>query len=119
MVKSIWALGVPVLPVVLPGEAASPGTSNCSLVNAPGFTLKDELVLALIPVCVVSEAVTVALPAVLAVTLKVLVPLTSAVLAGNVAFGSLELMATVSLVLIGFQPASTEFTVMVNAVPAA
>src|SRR2546426_1653453 len=70
------------------------------------------------PLCVVSEAVTVALPAVLSVTLNVLLPLVSAALGVGVALMSLELIATVSLVLTTFQFASTELTVTLNAVPA-
>ena len=50
-----------------------------------------------------SEAVRVALPAVLRVTLRLLAPLTSAALAGKAALRSLEVMATVSLVLTIFQ----------------
>ena len=65
----------------------------------------------------VSEAVTVALPAVLTVTLKLLLPPTSAALTGNAAFVSLEVMATVSLVTIKFQLASTALTVTVKAAP--
>src|SRR5215471_15787887 len=65
-----------------------------------------------------SEAVTVELPAVLSVTLNVLLPLTSAALAGKVALASLEVTATVSLVLTTFQLASTALTVTLNAVPA-
>src|SRR2546425_3990107 len=38
------ALGVPVLPVALPGAAVSPSTSNCSFVNAPTFTVTLALV---------------------------------------------------------------------------
>src|SRR5207249_247428 len=37
-VPAVWALGVPVLPFVVPGAAVSPGTSNCSLANAPALT---------------------------------------------------------------------------------
>src|ERR1051326_2240830 len=65
-----------------------------------------------------SEAVMVALPAVLSVTLKLVVPATSAALEGNTAFGSLEVIATVSFVLTAFQFASTALTVTVKAVPA-
>ena len=61
---------------------------------------------------------TVALPAVFKVTLKFLLPLTNAALAGTTAFTSLELIATVSLVLIKFQLASTALTVATKAVPA-
>ncbi len=76
------------------------------------------LVLAVIPVWMESEAVTVRLPAVLRVTLKLLLPPTRAALAGKAAFTSLEVMATVSLVLIKFQFASTAFTVTAKDVPA-
>jgi hypothetical protein len=48
-----------------------------------------------------------------------LVPPESAALAGKTAFTSLELIATVSLVLIRFQFASTELTMTLNAVPSA
>src|SRR5438552_3883827 len=64
------------------------------------------------------DAVTVALPAVLAVMLKLLVPPTRAALAGRAALESLELIATVSFVLITFQFASTALTVTLKAVPA-
>ena len=70
------------------------------------------------PVWVASDAVTVALPAVFRVTLKAFVPLTSAALAGMAAFPSVEVMATVSLVLTTFQLASTALTVTEKAVPA-
>src|SRR5438309_1628900 len=60
----------------------------------------------------------VALPAVLSVTLKLFTPLTNTALAGNAAFRSLELRATVSLVLTRFQFASTALTVTLKAVPA-
>src|SRR5438552_9663521 len=40
-----WEVGVPVLPVTLPGAAVSPGTSTCSLTNAPTLTVMDGLVL--------------------------------------------------------------------------
>ena len=71
----------------------------------------DGLVLAVTPAWVMSEAVTVQLPAVLFVRLKVLVPLTSAALAGKVALASLQVIAIVSLVLTRFQLASTALTV--------
>src|SRR6266571_2720370 len=76
------------------------------------------LVLAVIAECVMSDAVTVRLPAVLSVTLKVCVPAANAPLAGRPALPSLEVMPTTSLVLIKFQLASTALTVTVNAVPA-
>src|ERR1051325_2857243 len=65
-----------------------------------------------------SEAVSVRLPAVLSVTLNVLLPDESAAFAGNAAFASDDVMPTVSLVLIKFQQASTERTVTLNGVPA-
>ncbi len=68
------AIGVPVLPVAVPGAAVSPGTSNCSFANAPGLTVKEVLVLAVMPAWVTSAAVTVQLPAVLLVKLKVPLP---------------------------------------------
>src|SRR5207247_10141922 len=84
----------------------------------PGVHVIAVLVLSAIPACVLSEDVTFLLPAVLAVTLNVFVPLTRAALDGKAAFASLEVMATVSLVLSRFQFASTALTVTVNAVPA-
>ena len=43
-VPSVCAVGVPVLPVVVPGAAVSPGTSTWSLANAVALTLKAALV---------------------------------------------------------------------------
>src|SRR5215475_2798523 len=34
----IWALGVPVLPLAVPGAAVSPGTNSCNCVKAAGLT---------------------------------------------------------------------------------
>src|SRR5437762_10889652 len=39
------ATGEPILPVVVPGAAVSPGARICNLVNAPGFTAVAGLVL--------------------------------------------------------------------------
>src|SRR5947199_304875 len=65
-----------------------------------------------------SLAVTVAVPTVFSVTLKVLVPEESAAFTGRLALPSLEVIPTVSVtVLIKFQFASTAFTVTVNTVP--
>ena len=36
--KTLWAAGVPILPLLLPGAALSPGTSNCNFTNPPAFT---------------------------------------------------------------------------------
>ena len=110
--------GVPVLPVVLPGDTVSPGAKSCSLANDPGLTVMEGLVFNAIAECVTLDAVTVALPAVLRVTLKLFVPFTRAAFAGKDAFASLEVIATVSLVVIRFQLASTAFTVTLKAAPA-
>src|SRR5438552_37462 len=112
------AAGVPVFPMALPGAAVSPGARICSLVNGPELTITEGLVLAVIPVCVTSEAATVALPAVFSVKLKLPVPLTRAALAGKTALESLEVIATVSFVPITFQLASTALMVTVNMAPA-
>src|SRR5438093_8153008 len=37
----VRAVGVPVLPVAVPGAAVSPGTSNCSFTNAPALTVSS------------------------------------------------------------------------------
>src|SRR5216684_1076876 len=78
------------------------------------------LVLLVMLVCVVSEAVIVAVAAVLKVTplVNVLVPATKAALAGSTAFVSVVLIATVSFVLTRFQLASTALTVTLNGAPA-
>ena len=66
-----------------------------------------------------SAAVSVALPAVFKVTLKIWAPLANAALDGNVALLSVEVMPTVSpTVLTRFQFASTALTVTLNAAPA-
>src|SRR5205823_13676925 len=111
---AVCVVGAPLLPLAVPGAALSPGASNCSFSNAPAVTLMAGLVLLGIPAWVASAAATVAVPAVLSVRLKLAVPATSGALAGNAALVSLELMATVSLVLITFQLASTALTVTLN-----
>ena len=65
-----------------------------------------------------SRQVTVRLPAVRSVTLSVCVPATNAVFPGRVAPASLDVIATVSLVLMRFQLASTALTMTSKAVPA-
>jgi len=66
-----------------------------------------------------SEAVIVALPTVFKVTLKDCVPPASAVLAGNVAFASLEVRVTVSVTLVTVVPVCVHgFDVTWNALPA-
>src|SRR5207247_2386390 len=87
-VPAAWAEGVPVLPVALPGAAVSPGTSSCSFTNAPTLTMIDGLVLAVLVPSVMSVAVTVQLPAVLLVMLKVPDPAANAALAGKTSLGS-------------------------------
>src|SRR5436190_22119648 len=101
---------MPLLPVVVPGDADSPGASSCSFTKFPDWTAMDGVVDARIVECVMLDDVTVALPPVFKARLKLLLPLTSAALAGKVAFASLHVMATVSLVLIKFQLASTALT---------
>ena len=83
------------MPLAVPGAAVSPGASTCNFVNAPALTVTEGLVLLVLVPSVVSVAVTVALPAVFRVTLKVLVPETRLALAGKVAFVSLEVIPTV------------------------
>src|SRR5438477_286138 len=118
-VPALWAVGVPVLPVPVPGAAVSPGARSCTFVNAPAFTVIEGLVLAVLVPSVMSLAVTVRLPVVFSVTLKVFVPVTKAALAGNAAFTSLEVIPAVSLtVLTKFQLASTALTVTEKAAPA-
>ena len=80
------------MPVALPGAAVSPGTSNCNFASAPAFTIIEGLVLALFEPSLASVAVTVALPAVLRVTLKVWVPPVKVVLAGRDALLSEEVI---------------------------
>ena len=117
-VPAVCAVGVPVLPDALPGAAVWPGSKTCSLAKAAALTVMDGLVLEVMPVCVASEAVMVALPAVLSVTLRLFVPFTRLALAGKVALASLDVMAIVSFVLTRFQLASTALTVTLKAVPA-
>lgn len=115
---AVCAVGVPVLPLAVPGAAVSPGSKSCNFVNAPPFTLIEGLVLLVTVVCVTLEAVRVALPAVLRVTLKFLLPPIRAVLGGRAALASLEVIETVSFVLTTFQNASTALTVTLKAEPA-
>src|SRR5262245_13838105 len=41
---ALWAEGVPVLPVALPGDVVSPGTSSCNFAKAPALTVMAGLV---------------------------------------------------------------------------
>src|SRR2546430_1020159 len=92
-VPAVCALGAPLLPVAVPGAEVSPGARTWSFENAPALTGIAGLLLPVIATCVTSEAVAVALPAVLSVTLKAFVPPTKAALAGKLAALSLELIA--------------------------
>src|SRR5437773_1023917 len=117
-VPEVAALGVPVLPLAVPGAAVSPGTNTCNFTNAPAFTVTDGLVLAVLVPSVRSLAVTVLLPAAFKLMLKVRGPATSAALAGRTAFASEEVVPTVSVMVVtGFQLASTALTVTLNGVP--
>src|SRR5438034_248639 len=58
---AVWVLGVPVLPLAVPGAALSPGRSSCSLANDPALTVIAGLVLAVLLPSLASVAVTVRL----------------------------------------------------------
>src|SRR3989454_5767998 len=118
-VPAVSAVGVPVLPLEVPGAAVSPGASNCNFTKDAAFTVMDELVLTVFVPSVLSVAVTVRLPADFRVILNVFVPATKAALAGRTALLSEEVIPTMSVTfVIRFQLASTALTVTVNAVPA-
>ena len=107
------------MPVPVPGAAASPGSSNCNFTNVPPLTWIDGLVDCGIDGLVMSEAVTVALPTVRSVMLKVRVPAENVALPGKVALLSEEVSPARSVtVLTTFQLASTAFTVTLKVVPA-
>src|SRR5437588_317878 len=92
--------------------------SSCSLAKAPALIVVDGLVFAVINPLLMSVAVKVAVPAVLAVTENVFVPATSAALTGSAAFASELVIATVSVEVTRFQFASTAFTVTLKLEPA-
>ena len=115
---AVWALGAPVLPEAVPGAAVSPGRRIWSFAKAPALIVAAGLVLAVIAPLVTSVDVKVAVPPVFGVTENVLVPATSAALAGSAALASVEVMPTVSVEETGFQLASTALTVTLKAVPA-
>ena len=118
-VPAVCGIGAPVLPVALPGAAASPGTRSWSLVNVPAPTEMAGLVFADLELSVRSLAVSVAVPALFSVTLNVLIPETKPALAGNEVLLSLEVIPTVSFtVVVTFQLSSTALTVTLKAVPA-
>src|SRR6266851_598771 len=106
-VPAISFVGVPVFPAALPGAAVSPGTSNCNLASAPGFTVIAGLVFAVLDASDTSDDVRVQVPTVFNVTLSVWVPPLSAALAGSTAFVSVLVIRTVSPELTAFQFAST------------
>src|SRR5438477_153138 len=75
-VPAVWAVGVPVLPVAVPGAAVSPGNRICRFTNAPTFTVTLALVFG-VNEPAASVAVTAREPTVLKVKLdKVPVPAT-------------------------------------------
>ena len=45
---AVWAVGVPILPLVVPGAFVSPGASTCNFLNAPTLTVMLGLVLAVL-----------------------------------------------------------------------
>src|SRR5213596_881697 len=63
-VPAVCAVGVPVLPLAVPGAAVSPGTNSCNLANAAPLTRMAELVLGALLPSETSVAVTVRLPVV-------------------------------------------------------
>ena len=118
-VPAVRVVGVPVLPVVVPGAAVSPGISTCSFVNAPTLTVMLGLVFAVLVPSLASVAVSVLATALRNVAPKICVPPLNVALAGSNALGSLQVMATVSsTVSTKFQLASTALAVTSNGVPA-
>ena len=69
---AVWADGVPVLPLAVPGAAVSPGRRIWSFANAPGSIVVDGLVFAVIDPLLMSVDVNVAVPTVFAVTREAL-----------------------------------------------
>src|SRR5439155_361378 len=94
-VPEYWSDGVPILPVAVPGAVVYPGTKIWNFTKAPVLTEMAGLVLAVLVPSVMSEAVTVRLPAVFMVTLKVPVPEASGALPGRMALVSDEVIPTV------------------------
>src|SRR3989442_1234115 len=74
LLKAICGVGVPVLPLAVPGATVSPGARSCSFAKAPALTVTAVLMLA-VSVPAASVAVMVHVPPVLKVKLdKVRVP---------------------------------------------
>src|SRR4051794_26753199 len=94
---AVCAAEDPTFPETVPGAAVSPGARICNFENTPALTVSGELALLLFAAFEMSPAVSVALPAVLKVTLMVFVPLSSAALAGSVVLLSDELIPIVSV----------------------
>ena len=106
--------------MAVPGAAVSPGIRIWSFVNAPALIVVAGLVFAVFAPSLMSVAVKVALPAVFAVTEKVLVPATRAALAGRRRVGVARAVMRdgVGDEVTGFQFASTALTVTLKVVPA-
>ena len=118
-VPAVRAVGVPVLPLPVPGAAVSPGNKSCNFTKAAALTVIELLVLAVLLGSGMSLAVTVRPPVVFKVTLKFRVPATSAAFPGRTALVSDEVMPMVSVTLvITFQFASTALTVTLKAAAA-
>jgi len=49
VLPAVCVAGVPVFPVLVPGAAVSPGTSNCNFANEPDATVTAGLVFAVAP----------------------------------------------------------------------
>src|ERR1043166_1275461 len=113
----VCAEGVPVLPVVVPGAAGSPGTNNCTLAKAPGLTVTLPLVPEVRPVAL---AVMVRVPAVLKVKLdrlpvpeaRVMLPAVPPLSSDMAALPSVVVRVTLGTALPArFQFASTALTI--------
>src|SRR5262249_19081870 len=126
---AVRAVGVPVLPVVVPGAVVSPGTSNCNCVNAPALTVIFGLVFA-VSVPLGSLAVIVRVPTVRNVKddnvrvpeTKVMLPAVPPLSSATIALGSVAVIVTFGVApATTFQFASTALTVipLAIAVPAA
>ena len=117
-VPAVRALGVPVLPVAVPGAAVSPGSRIWSFANAPALIVVAGLVLAVIAPFVTSVAVTVAVPAVFERDREGLRAGDECGV-GRAASRSCRssVIATVSVDVTRFQLASTALTVTVKACP--
>ena len=125
-VPAVRAVGEPVLPEPVPGDAVSPGTTSCSFTNAPALTVTLALVLA-VSVAAASVAVMVRAPAVLNVKVesvrvpatKVMFPAVAPLSSVMAALVSVLPMATLGVALLTtFQLASTALTTIPLAIAA-